>query len=83
MLNPVTPDFVYWIHNDKERALKVEIERTRAARERWAYGSDRANGRNATWLSRASLWFKEKALHRAPEVDQKEALEQNSPAVPC
>ncbi len=60
MINPISPQFVKVIHEDKVREIEREIEFSRAASERWSYAEQPA------WFERAVLWVKAKIYQIAP-----------------
>ena len=87
MINPISPQFVYIIHKDKERELMRQIEAARTAKERRAYEAGGSLENKRTWYAQASQWMKEKFSNRASESkragSRPEMFEEPCPVVPC
>lgn len=64
MFSPVSPEFVYVIHKDKERELEYKIEQARIARERRSAEAGSSLEQKRSLLTQVSQWMKGKLFSR-------------------
>lgn len=65
MFSPVSPEFVYVIHKDKERELEARIEQARNARERRSAEASSGLEQKRSWVAQVSQWMKGRLSSRA------------------
>lgn len=86
MINPISPQFVYLIHKDKEREMLRNIEQARIAKEVAALRRAEAEasaslGQSRAWYAQAFQSIKGKLFQRAGS--QPETLNEPCPTAPC
>ena len=75
MINPITPEFVLLVHNEKVRELERGIALDRFEKQKT--GPTRRQSRTA----RAAAWMRERVLRRATEPQLR--VDEPCPTVPC
>ena len=75
MINPITPEFVLMVHNEKVRELESSIALNRFAKQQ--SGLTPRQSRTA----RAAAWMRERVLRRATEPQLR--VDEPCPTVPC
>lgn len=87
MFNPISPEVIYVIHQDKIKALEREIELIRIAKEQRAAGIVVSLEHKPAWYARTYQWMKEKLYNRAPVSErassQQKTFEEPCPVTPC
>lgn len=86
MMNPISPQFVYVIHKEKERELERQIELLRIAKEQRAAEVVGSLEPGRSWYDQAVQWMKGMLFNRASlseRASQQETFEQPCPVVPC
>lgn len=75
MMNPISPEYVLLVHNEKVRELEQNIALDRFAKQQG--GASRRQSRTA----RATAWMRERVLRRVTEPQVR--VEEPCPTVPC
>lgn len=75
MFNPISPEVINVIHQDKIRELERQIELIRIAKEQ------RGMEQTPSRINQAAAWMRERVLRRAAEPQLK--LEEPCPTTPC